>query len=91
MCIEALYSSVHTKTRPLPARTQTANGMCGCTHYENGAHPVTHKAHMCVTAYPIEENGVKTGEDRRVCKPPSQAYEARYGEALMNFGCDHPA
>ena len=52
---------------------------------------MTDKAHMCVTAYPTETKDGKAGPDRRVCAKPTNGYEARHGEALMNWGCDHPA
>ena len=63
---------------------------CQCDIYKNGAHPLHNADHMCVTTTETETKDGKKGE-LKTCTPPTNGYEARFGESYMNFGCDHPA
>ena len=53
------------------------------------AYLTSRRAHRCVTHYPEASHGLP--KDSKVCTPPNNGWDERFGEALQNFGCDHPA
>ena len=74
--------------RRVSPQEEGADSCTPCEVYRNGATPESE--FLCMAEHKTED---KKGEIKKqvVCTPQANGYDARLGEGVQNWGCDHPA